>query len=563
MDPQAADDRPRAKRRRVSSVSRVVDAPEPPAASWLLRLVDLALLGLIFVAPYFMGGRQPLGQFVFVALIVVAVGAWFARQCLLRTAKWTRSPADWLVPAAVAVVVLQLTPLPAEWISALSPQLAETLPIWSTEIGSQALLTEGASGWSQISVTPSSTAGGLTLLIAYGLLLWVVVQRFQRLCDIERVLCWIASAAVLMAFFGLAQYFFSNGKFMWIYEHPFRDTAYKVKGTFINQNHFAHMLALSIGPMLFWLVRTTQRLEKESFRSSGGTRERDAVVRKVLLLALGLSLITLAMFLSFSRGGAVSFALAVVVACGVMLWLGLVGTRFFAGFAAVGILIGVCLMIYGSDRVTDRLSDLTSGSVEELDNRHGRRKIWEANRLAFQDAPLVGTGVGSHREVYPIYLENPPETEYTHAESGYFQITTETGTLGFGLLILAISVIGWKCLGTPRRTKSKSVHICFAAVVGGLAASVVHSLVDFVWYIPACMTLTVILIGCAFCLRNLADEGVDAKQWTFSRPVWIAATIMVIVCGVGMIDNRVGPAAGGSSLGRLLSRVKDCGSRIA
>ena len=57
-----------------------------------------------------------------------------------------------------------------------------------------------------------------------------------------------------MASFALVQHFVSNGKFLWVYEHPFRNSYDPVKGSFINRNHFTHMLALGIGPLIFWIV---------------------------------------------------------------------------------------------------------------------------------------------------------------------------------------------------------------------------------------------------------------------------------------------------------------------
>ena len=57
--------------------------------------------------------------------------------------------------------------------------------------------------------------------------------------------CW-PSPATLLAVVGVAQYLFGNGKFLWIYQHPYRDTFDAVQGPFIDKNHFAHLLALGV-----------------------------------------------------------------------------------------------------------------------------------------------------------------------------------------------------------------------------------------------------------------------------------------------------------------------------
>ena len=90
----------------------------------LLLVVDFALGGVIFLAPLFMGGRHPAGRLVYVVLAVVAAVAWLLRQCLLKTARWTRSPADWLVLAGVVVIGVQILPLPAP---ALNQSLSQSV----------------------------------------------------------------------------------------------------------------------------------------------------------------------------------------------------------------------------------------------------------------------------------------------------------------------------------------------------------------------------------------------------------------------------------------------------
>ncbi|QEG36171.1 hypothetical protein Pr1d_34800 [Bythopirellula goksoeyrii] len=109
-----------------SRTSRVVDCESSISAA-LMQTVDLGLGTIIFVAPYMYGGRNPLGRLVIVALCVLTTLAWFARQLLSGNVPWTSFPA-WIVPlAAMLVVVLQLVPFPAEWLSTLSTRTCKLL----------------------------------------------------------------------------------------------------------------------------------------------------------------------------------------------------------------------------------------------------------------------------------------------------------------------------------------------------------------------------------------------------------------------------------------------------
>ena len=175
----------------------------------------------------------------------IAAAVWWLRQSLLPRQYWRRSAAHLLLLAAIGLVAMQLAPLPPAWTSELSPKTSEMLTLWG-EGG-----PSGFGTWQQISLTPAEGRNGLVLLLAYALVFWVTVQRVRSMEDAERLLRWVAYSAVGMGLFGLLQYFTDNGKFFWVYQHPFAVTEDGAKGAFTNRNHFAHFLALGIGPVIW------------------------------------------------------------------------------------------------------------------------------------------------------------------------------------------------------------------------------------------------------------------------------------------------------------------------
>ena len=147
----------------------------------LVSVVDWGLAAVILAAPWFMGGRHPLGEFVLVVLAVLVAVAWGARQILRRDeVSWIRSPAEFVFAAAVGLVLLQVTPLPQPLLHVLSPSTAQLLPLWKQ--GEE--MTLGLGTWSQVSMTPDVTVAALAMLLAYGLLLTVAVQRIRRVEDV-------------------------------------------------------------------------------------------------------------------------------------------------------------------------------------------------------------------------------------------------------------------------------------------------------------------------------------------------------------------------------------------
>ncbi len=234
----------------------------------LLQLVDFSLAGVIFLVPLLMGGRHALGQLVLTVLAVAAAWAWSAHrwlECRRQVVGTLRVPAAraeqaarCLIPPALllllgtALLLVQIAPLPPWLLARLAPQVAAVLPLW-----------RGGSAWpgpwTCISLAPAETLASLVIYLDYGLLFLVAVGRVRHVEDVERLLRWCALSAVIMAAFGIAQLLLSNGKFFWFYEHPLAETSDAAKGSFSNRNHFAHFLALGIGPLVWWLQDALRR----------------------------------------------------------------------------------------------------------------------------------------------------------------------------------------------------------------------------------------------------------------------------------------------------------------
>jgi O-antigen ligase/tetratricopeptide (TPR) repeat protein len=512
--------------------------------SWdrlLLCAIDGGLAGCLFVIPFLLGGKMALGQLLLVAIAIVVTLAWAARQAIHGQGNWRRTGVELLLLGGVVLLVLQLTPLPSSWLTGLASHTGSLLPLWTEEGKAGAHL--GA--WSQISLTPAATRDALVLLIAYSLLFLITVQRIRTIDDVERLLRWCAVSAAAMACFGLVQLFTSNDKFFWFYEHPFSRTSDVAKGSFANRNHFAHFLALGLGPMIWWIQSARRRHRRHHSTSIALTAEEASPVRlSTGFRILGLGLLLFAVLLSLSRGGAAVACLAAVISVGVGYRASALGWRFVGGLAGAALLIGICLAIYGQDRVANRLDDFAAGSLESLDRGEGRRTIWTATLKAIPDFLLLGSGSGSLQHVYPMYLpRQDSDLYYTHAENGYLQVALETGLAGLILTLMGVAICAFWCISGLRNATSKRILVGVGAVTASLAVSVVHSLVDFVWYTPACMATAAILAACACRLRQLAGEEQGQRFRRVAFPSLLAAAIcaVVLVLGGWMLSGRLGP----------------------
>lgn len=512
-----------------------------PGKGLIQNVVDVGLLAILVVAPLCMGGRHPLGELVFVALVAFVTMIWLIGQCWGARARFAISGAEGLLVGGVLLVGLQLVSLPQAFLATVSPGLADALPLWSSSSDAVA-----QTAWSTVSVAPQATLSGLSLFVAYGMLFMVLVQRLRSIDDAERLLKLVAIATLSMTGVGLAQYFFGNGRFLWVYDHPFRESSSTVMGTFQNRNHFAHFLALGVGPLIWWVWKSCQSKSQsspqrkthqwsESSSPSQGTQFRTP------LLFISLGLCGVAVLLSLSRAGIAVFVGASLVCVVVLGAKSLLGRKAVGAIFAVTILTGVGAAIYGTQSLEARFESLTaSSSLEDVSS--GRQQIWAAVMRGVPDFIGLGSGVGTHRYVYPRYVTGDHRVEYSHAENGYLQILLETGVAGACLLGLGLLACGLWCVKAYRSAPSQRHVACLAAVAAGIAASVAHSVVDFVWYIPACVSMTIFLIAIAWRLSRPSDDDCTDRGIAIPRVVWCGA--MVIMCGasyvmLGMHTSRV------------------------
>ncbi len=244
------------------------------ATELLDHVGDAATLAVIFVTPLFMGGRHDLGRWAYVAAVGILVCSWVAKQYLDEDATWWKVRGGWLLLVGLGLVFCQLISMAPETIAKLAPAQLGLLPLWHAPDGQSPLIAE----WRQITLTPRGTRIGLIVYWAHISLFFVSVQRLRDLDRIERLLRWIAIGAVSMAMFGFVQYLSGTNKYSWFFQHPSRSASWYVCGPFANSNHFAHFLALGIGPLIWWLqslsVSTKAGPTGNTFYN-GKHRERD------------------------------------------------------------------------------------------------------------------------------------------------------------------------------------------------------------------------------------------------------------------------------------------------
>ena len=506
------------------------------AAQLMDRICDLCLWGAVLVVPLTMAGLQETGIAIFVGASLTMGLVWAVRQFAYPISTTGFSGAEIILVAAIGLVGLQLVPLSPALLQQLAPFSSEYLALWGESDGR----ILGGESWPTISLTPSLTRSGLVLLIAYCVFFITLVRHLKTIEQVDDAIRLIAIAATVMAILGLAQLFFGNGKFLWVFDHPFRHARWPAKGAFTNQNHFAHFLALGIGPLIWcWQNCGPKRQNKHDI--PGQVRTQGFGMARVktggtqqYLISIAAAVVGLAAVLSFSRGGIAAMLIAFVVS-----------TTAFAGHWRRIIKLVVPLMVFvfigitlfGTDALEAKWNTIArADSMESLSS--GRFHLWAALEEAIPHFWKSGSGLGSHAEVYPTWMSKQLGLRFSHAESGYFQVLLELGVPGLVLLLSGIGLCARWCWKTAR-TGNEGERQRIIILAAGLIASVLHSLIDFVWYIPGTMILTVVIAACACRCFQLREVNTPVNQVSTWKGAFIPCVLLLLLLPAGRLAADV------------------------
>ncbi len=299
----------------------------------------------------------------------------------------------------------------------------------------------------------------LQLLIVYLILLLLLPQAYYRMNHWRGLLWFLMSLGFFVSVFGILQHLTFNGKLYWF--RVMRYGGYPF-GPYVNRNHFAGFAEILIPVALVPLVLGKVR------------RERLFLVGLFALVPI------VALLLSASRGGIVSFAVQLVILFSLLLVRRLHSKHMLAG----GVLV-LCAILavswIGVQEVLQRFSDYQALDVSVGKRASMRHDTWRI----FLDHPALGTGLGTLQMVFPPYETSYDAKIVNHTHNDYLEALAETGVAGglcclwFLAVLFTESVKGLKDLGS-----SFGAALNLSGLVG-CCGLLVHSLIDFNLHIPA------------------------------------------------------------------------------
>ena len=505
----------------------------------LLLLTDAILVALIVIFPFIMGGREAWGHRILISL-ALALGCVWSLHKIRTGGRLVLLAVEPLIVAGLLLVWLQTVPLAPAMLAKISPEYERLLPGWAEA----QLASDGQSvpdAWKTTSLLPTETQHAFLMLLAYGVIAVVVAQRLATEADCHRMLKLVGISGILMAVFAVLQLATSNDRFFWFYRQPYTGTREILKGAFTNRNHFAQFLALSMGPLVWWMLALPRDRDSgiRQLKGLGPAKANhspfDNIVNmNMLLMVCAVGGVVVSIMLSLSRGGMVAAALASTV-CLAGLWKSRrVGASLAVVIVGIGGIAVTGIMFLGQGKIEDRIDQLASADADRIDGANARRAIWTADVDAVKEFPLLGCGVGSHRYVYPVYMRDFVDFRgviFSHAESSWVHLATETGLAGLALVTLGLLYVVGRILWHILKRKETERVAALAAVMASLVAGMFHAAVDFIWYAPAIVVITIVLgvTGLRLCGGFRPELGIP-----FPRIGWLIAGVgcFLVLCRV-------------------------------
>lgn len=462
------------------------------------RLLFGWLLLILVWAPIPIGSNREWSMSLLAALAIALVGAWSlvyaCRPSNFPDAFRSSRAAVVALALWVAYPLVQLLPLPMDVVTLLGGKLH----------GLYAELPKAADrAHGYLSLDRGATLNGLLrqcgMFALFSAILMLVTTR-KRLRILMYTMLVVGFGE---AFYGLVVYLAADGLGLW---NPGQATGV-VSSTYVNQNHFAGLMEMTIPIGLGLLLATAS--------DAGGTRSGRDLLRMLAGLVLGqrglvlfcVVVMAAALIMTTSRGGTGALAAGVAIAITIAVSTRGIRTRELRlGLVAVGVAL-VAILWLGTGQFSDKLRSAGLSS--------NRAELAEVSYRIIKDSPVVGTGVGTYRWVFPAYKdERFGGYFYEHAHNDFLEMMVEQGLVGFSFFLAALVLIFLRIVRAFAQRSDPLARGMLFATIAGCCSILVHGLVDFNLQIPANAAYFFVLLGAGTVACDLFSESSMQRSLT-------------------------------------------------
>jgi O-antigen ligase len=396
--------------------------------------------------------------------------------------------AAWLFLGLAAV---QMIPLPEVLRRVVQPGFADVM----------------ASGWRPLSLAPWSTLQVVASMVVVAGIALTATRMAATRSGLPTLLVFLAVTCGVLAVLGLAGESGAPEKVLLIRANTGGGGPY---GPFVNSNHFAAAIELSLPAALVLLAAALRNLPQP-----GAVRQRAAV--QALASAVVVVVAVAAVLRSSSRGGALFLATALVLTS--VWWLRPTGGRRWPWVAGAAVLLSTAATLAWT-RLPELRDSFSALLVVEGVEGNTRWDLWTGTVRSFARSPVVGSGLGSYRHVIGLDKPATGTAVLEQAHNDWLEWVSTTGVVG--MMVLALFLFGLTVSLDPGRVRRLRFDLRYplAGAAAVLMATALHEIVGFGLQTPLNRYLLAVWIGLVWGVRNRVQEG--KTRWSGSerrRPI--------------------------------------------
>lgn len=452
---------------------------EPPNPHFLARLSYWLLLLVVVLAPLPFGSNRPWAWSLLSLCVAALVVIWAIAAIIdanTMQLSWGRyRPLFILFGLFIAWSCFQaLVPVPKQF--------------WAPGWEQVAALDGPAAG--VISTDAEQSLTSIMCLLAYAGIFWLGMQVGRRTHYANLALWSVALAGLAYALYGIVVQLEGSNMILWFLKWSYKNS---LTSTFVNRNHFAIYVGLSILCTLALIANEARKATEASIATrSGFIQFLDNMSMQIVVLAITFMVLATALLLTQSRAGAMMTVIAIIAFLAVLATTSSFAAKSTIRFGLVILVGGGVFGVISGSLLISRIADVAENLSERL-------TVYKTTLQIIADRPLLGFGLGSFPSVYPAYRGaefSPNDATYDYAHNIYLQLAMESGLVGAALLVLNIILITAVCVWGARQRHRNGF---FAAL--GVAATVLvggHGLLDFSLQIPAIAATYCLILGVAY-----------------------------------------------------------------
>lgn len=429
-------------------------------ASRFSRAIFFLLCLIVVFSTVVFGGVDQVSWVILTILATLIALSWLADAWFGRAILVNRDVILLPVLALILIGVIQMIPL-----------FPATLP--------DGLIADP--GRAAISLDPYATRLFVARLAVYFVFFAAALTFINTEIRLRRIVTLIIVFGALMAFFGILQRL-ANPEAIYGLRAPSQAIPF---GPFVNQHHFAAFMVMTAGVTFGFL-----------FGSDVGRDKR-------MLLSLGAILMGIAVMMTSSRGGLISFVGTLVFVA--------VGSYFaarnrndnsvaetgqqrkfalIAGVTAFMIVMFAAVIYLGADSTIVRGLGLAGAD----DYSSGRKHFWAIALKIFFAHPILGAGFDAFGVAFTRYDTWPGVYRVEQAHNDYLQTLADAGIAGFIAIASFIYLLFRKGFDRVALASDSYMRCASLGALAGCFGILIHSFFDFPLRTPSNLFVFLILV---------------------------------------------------------------------